>query len=685
MASTGFIYPTTVDVSNNLTNPSNALASDNAYATADIFGGDSGAYVEVSGFDFASLIPSDATLDGIEIAVEGYTETSSLTLLARLNNESDHQQVMSVSGTEDTQTDGGPSDDWLGFTLAEIRNASFSVRVWQVAGSGSAGQLWYLDSIAINAYYTPAGGDQEVVVPAKTFTLTGFTPTVTVPSGWYDTDWAYRIPFTVPASEVASDLTDFPITVTNDGLPASFFTNVQSDGGDIVVTDYDGNKLPLELVHIDTASSELELYFKDDLSSTVNNQFYIYYGNATATETNSTNTWNSNYLAVYHHQDTDGTANSIEDSTSNNRDGDPTSMNASNLVEGAYGGGNALNFDGTSDYYDLTGYSFNVGNSFTLSAWVNGDTFDTGDNAIIAHDGTNFIFDFNDDDSIRLRTNSTPTNVEWPVTTTSYEGVWSHVTVVSTGSVYRLYVNGVLDSQETPGTAPSSATVTPRIGARNGGAGAFDGQIDEVRIYNGVLSADWIATEYANQNDPANFYTVGAEEDAPTAEDQVVNVPSQSFTLTGFAPSVVVDQVVNVPSQSFTLTGFAPSVVVDQVVNVPSQSFTLTGFAPSVVVDQVVNVPSQSFTLTGFTPTVEIIEGDQVVNVPSQSFTLTGFAPDVSVRVNQQPRRRKGTGGTLRLKEPNYEIIPSRDFLLEEYGHKRRQLLDEEAMILLLI
>ena len=36
--------------------------------------------------------------------------------------------------------------------------------------------------------------------------------------------------------------------------------------------------------------------------------------------------------------------------------------------------------------------------------------------------------------------------------------------------------------------------------------------LDEVRVSNTVRSAGWILTEYNNQNAPATFYTVGAEQ-----------------------------------------------------------------------------------------------------------------------------------------------------------------------------
>lgn len=39
----------------------------------------------------------------------------------------------------------------------------------------------------------------------------------------------------------------------------------------------------------------------------------------------------------------------------------------------------------------------------------------------------------------------------------------------------------------------------------------YSGKIDEVRIWDTALSADGVAQKYANQNDPATFWTLGAE------------------------------------------------------------------------------------------------------------------------------------------------------------------------------
>ena len=40
----------------------------------------------------------------------------------------------------------------------------------------------------------------------------------------------------------------------------------------------------------------------------------------------------------------------------------------------------------------------------------------------------------------------------------------------------------------------------------------LNGSVDEVRIATRIRSPAWIAAEFANQSDPASFYTVGPEE-----------------------------------------------------------------------------------------------------------------------------------------------------------------------------
>jgi hypothetical protein len=73
------------------------------------------------------------------------------------------------------------------------------------------------------------------------------------------------------------------------------------------------------------------------------------------------------------------------------------------------------------------------------------------------------------------------------------------------------YVNGQATGSSINTTATLPEQPNLNIGRRVGG-GYLDGFIDELQISNTARSADWIRTEYNNQNDPATFLSAGAEE-----------------------------------------------------------------------------------------------------------------------------------------------------------------------------
>ena len=66
-------------------------------------------------------------------------------------------------------------------------------------------------------------------------------------------------------------------------------------------------------------AGKLELYVRiPSLSSVIDTEIYVYYGNAGAAETNDADTWNADYGVVYHlKEDPAGTAPQAKDSTAN--------------------------------------------------------------------------------------------------------------------------------------------------------------------------------------------------------------------------------------------------------------------------------------------------------------------------------------------------------------------------------
>lgn len=69
------------------------------------------------------------------------------------------------------------------------------------------------------------------------------------------------------------------------------------------------------------------------------------------------------------------------------------------------------------------------------------------------------------------------------------------------------YLDGTFVTEFLLGShGPVTHLDTLRIG---GGASSLHGSIDEVRLYHGVWSADWIATEFRNIRDRDSFLLVG--------------------------------------------------------------------------------------------------------------------------------------------------------------------------------
>ena len=95
--------------------------------------------------------------------------------------------------------------------------------------------------------------------------------------------------------------------------------------------------------------------------------------------------------------------------------------------------------------------------------------------------------------------------------------VWYHVVGArdaGTG-VTSIYVNGVQVGTHGIMTGGIAYDDTKPVLIGGIGTQTWDGLLDEVRISDTNRSADWIATEYNNQDSPLTFYTMGSEETPP--------------------------------------------------------------------------------------------------------------------------------------------------------------------------
>jgi hypothetical protein len=159
------------------TNPTNAAASDNAYATvaSNAISGSLSHQLRATNFPFA--IPGTATIDGILVEVEAKSSNGTSTLIEAFLINGSAGSAADQIGTDQITTDitvattdayytvGGASSLW-GATLtpAIINGANFGVGIRADAKGSPPGNFRtiFIDHIRMTVYYTIAASAPKV-------------------------------------------------------------------------------------------------------------------------------------------------------------------------------------------------------------------------------------------------------------------------------------------------------------------------------------------------------------------------------------------------------------------------------------------------------------------------------------------------------------------------------------------
>ena len=355
---------------------------------------------------------------------------------------------------------------------------------------------------------------------------------------WYDADWDYKQVVTIDSAQVNGDLTDFTLLITEDGFGADFWSNVKADGSDILITAADGvTILDREVVSIDTVAETLEVHVRiPNVSSTVDTDIQIYYGNASITLSNDTTTWVDEYSGVWHMEDDLGAGTTIADSSQRSNDGTARGgLTAADQITGQVGSGFQFN---NAEYIALD-HSYQWDGALptvSVSAWVNtsfssGGAFDSW--SVIDFDRSEFFNVYVDGitGQLSFSTASGATIHDFSAGAAINDGTWHHVSAVYDGTDKILYVDGaevgrsvnahsggtIGDDIVRYGFIGDGSEATTFDGARN--SFYYDGQFDDIRLYEGTLSADQIAAEYNNHNSPSTFYSVGTSQNNTNSDD----------------------------------------------------------------------------------------------------------------------------------------------------------------------
>ena len=119
------------------------------------------------------------------------------------------------------------------------------------------------------------------------------------------------------------------------------------------------------------------------------------------------------------------------------------------------------------------------------------------------------------------------------------QNTWSLAATVFDGFTAKVYLNGVLDGTASVSTLPGDGSGPLRIGARgNDGGNLFNGDLDEVQIFDRALSASEVLGIYNAGNaglcppaTPTNTAT-NTPTASPTATFTATNTPTLTATKT---------------------------------------------------------------------------------------------------------------------------------------------------------
>jgi hypothetical protein len=329
-----------------------------------------------------------------------------------------------------------------------------------------------------------------------------------------------RIAFDPAQVSGPSDLSNFiamiKITSDNDLRVVGSSGHVENiNGYDIVFAADDGvTLLNFQLEKYTSTSGQYTAWVKiPTLSTSIKTYIYMYYGNtAISTDQSTPATVWSNYYGVWHLETaafaTDNSGNGYTLTNYSTTSQSPAFINDGRANSGAQTMDVAASFPNITTNFTISGWAYTTDKTKMGQRIFCDDLNNSGGYALSIGDNGNAALRFFSRGSSAVILDS-PNN-------TIANNTWYYCVGVAdiTGGVKTLYINGVQVATNAFtgwGTDAGNASLSGEPNGSAESANKLQGQIDEVHIAKSALSADWILTEYNNENSPSTFYTITPE------------------------------------------------------------------------------------------------------------------------------------------------------------------------------
>ena len=292
----------------------------------------------------------------------------------------------------------------------------------------------------------------------------------------------------------------------------------------------------------------------------------------------------------------------------------------------------ALSFNGANQYASSATFGFT--NSGSLTAWIYPNDLSSS-----TSDGQVAVGSSGDFDGIILRNNC----IEGQIYNSGYHyttysataGSWYHVVLTWDGAnTQKLYVNGTLQSTTTATNAGNPSSLTQIFFGSYSGGGYYNGLLDDVRVYNRVLSTNEISilagqrgaaylplASFVGQADDTSIFTI-----TTSASTSFVgqSIDTSTFTITTSASTSFVAQADD--TSTATSSGSASASFVGQLIG--TSTATSSGSASASFVGQLIGTSTatavgdatgSSFVGQSDNTSTAIASGSAVTSFSSQS------------------------------------------------------------------
>ena len=349
------------------------------------------------------------------------------------------------------------------------------------------------------------------------------TDAANIDAGGPACDWMFRRRLTFDNSQQAENLMDFPVLVALDSSRIDY-QNTQDRGQDLRFLDADGvTPLAHEIARWNEGGTSYVWVKVPQIdSASATDSIWMYYGNASATDTQAaTEVWTASYMGVWH-LDEDATD---EDNTTTHRDSTARGINCTQSqnrsVIGHIAQGQELS---SNDFMNCGTNTIPDGDDFTITAWTNLNR-STGSSifgilsnntvgwpyrgiSLFIERSTGGIGNYHN--GFRFSSTNTVSSGQW-----SYLAIRSHKST-SAGYV-EISMNGSPWESILSGDTRNLAISTSgplNLGRWGGGQYYTEGIVDEIRVANTLRSREWIAAQHLTTDDA--FISYGTQETAPS-------------------------------------------------------------------------------------------------------------------------------------------------------------------------